>query len=172
MEAFYSRFLIIGHIFVKYINLNTFFNMMRIVLFFFMFVQMNGFAQTSPVKWSFELKNAGSGKTEFIAQADISSGWNIYSVYMEEGGPVPTAFTFDEIEKGKLEGQVIEKSEKIAAFDDLFEMNVIKFKNKAEFSQLIASSESNVKLKGNVFFMCCDSQRCLPPTKVVFDLKL
>ncbi len=129
-------------------------------------------AQQSPVKWSFELKNKSGGKAEFIAKADISKGWNIYSVYMEDGGPVPTSFTFDEVVRGSLEGQIVEKSEKIAAYDDLFEMNVVKFKNIAEFSQVVANLDGNIKLKGNVLFMCCDSQRCLPPSKIPFDLKL
>jgi thiol:disulfide interchange protein DsbD len=146
---------------------------MRYLFFILAVIQLNNvYGQASPVKWSFELKNAGSGKAEFLALAEISKGWNIYSVYMDEGGPVPTSFTFEELEKAKLEGKIIEKSEKITSFDNLFEMDVIKFKEKAEFSQFLVAAEGNVKLTGHVFFMCCDSQRCLPPTKVPFDLKL
>lgn len=130
------------------------------------------FGQTSPVKWSFDIKKASADKAEFQATADISSGWNIYSVYMEDGGPIPTSFNFDKIENGKIEGNVIEKSQKITAFDNLFEMNVIKFKDKAEFTQAITNIESGFKVKGFVYYMCCDSQRCLPPTKAEFDLKL
>ncbi len=128
--------------------------------------------QTSPVKWSFDLKKTDSSKAEFVAKADISKGWNIYSVYMGPDGPVPTAFTFDNDAKSILDGNIVEKSDKISAYDELFEMQVIKFKNEAIFSQLVNHSNQNLSLKGNVLFMCCDSQRCLPPTSVPFDLKL
>lgn len=128
-------------------------------------------AQTSPVKWTFKLKKLDNQKSEFIAIADINKGWNIYSVYMEEDGPIPTSFTFSEVINGSLEGKIIEKSNKISVFDELFEMQVIKFKEIAEFSQIF-SGEAGLSLKGNVIFMCCDSKRCLPPATVPFDLKL
>jgi hypothetical protein len=146
---------------------------MKYLILFFPFLSSYALmAQQSPVKWSFELKSKNMESAEFTAKADISKGWNIYSVYMDDGGPVPTSFAFEEIIKGSLIGQIVEKSEKISAYDELFEMKVIKYKNYAEFSQIIAKSESTIKLKGNVLFMCCDSQRCLPPSKIPFDLKL
>lgn len=146
---------------------------MKYLLLFLTIVSCNGlFAQQAPVRWSFELKSTATGKAEFTAKATINKGWNIYSVYMEDGGPVPTAFTFEQVIKGSLEGKIIEKSEKISAYDDLFEMNVIKFKNTAEFSQALSYVDKELRLMGNVLFMCCDSQRCLPPVKEPFDLKL
>jgi hypothetical protein len=146
---------------------------MKVLLLIISIVSCNVlFAQQAPVKWSFELKSTNAGKAEFTAKAIINKGWNIYSVYMEEGGPVPTVFTFDQVVKGSLEGKIIEKSEKITAYDDLFEMDVIKFKNTAEFSQALVYADKELRLMGNVLFMCCDSQRCLPPVKVPFDLKL
>jgi hypothetical protein len=126
-------------------------------------------AQNSPVKWSFKLNKLNNEKAEFYAKADIEKGWNIYSVYMGEDGPIPTSFSFDEIINGKIEGKVIEKSEKITVHDDLFDMQVIKFKDIAEFTQSL--SGSNLSVKGSVVYMCCDSKRCLPPTEVNFDLK-
>jgi hypothetical protein len=124
----------------------------------------------SPVKWSFNLVKSANNSAEFLATADISKGWNIYSVYMGEDGPVPTSFSFDNIDGGILKGKIVEKSHKISAFDELFSMEVIKFKEKAEFSQLLDGQ--NISLKGTVMYMCCDSQRCLPPTSVPFALKL
>lgn len=126
-------------------------------------------AQNSPVKWSFKLNKVNDEKSEFYAKAEIAKGWNIYSVYMGEDGPIPTSFSFDEIVNGKIDGQVVEKSEKISVHDDIFDMQVIKFKDIAEFSQLL--SGKNLAIKGSVTYMCCDSKRCLPPTEVSFDLK-
>ena len=145
---------------MKYINF----------LLFFLFQQV-AFAQNSPVSWDFSLNKTSESKAEFLAKANIAKGWNIYGVYMGNDGPVPTSFDFTEITLASLDGNIVEKSLKISVYDDLFEMDVIKFKEQAEFVQSI-NAKSGTKIKGTVLFMCCDSKRCLPPASVPFDLKL
>ncbi len=148
--------------------------MRRLGLFLFLFIGFNAFSQDatpSPVKWGFELKKSKDDKVEFVASAKIEKGWNIYSVYMGQDGPIPTEFVFDKIENGSLEGKIVEHSTPIKVHDEMFDMEVIKFKEMAKFSQTIAS-KNGLKLQGEVLFMCCDSKRCLPPTTEKFNLSL
>jgi len=55
---------------------------------------------------------------------------------------------------------------------EMFGVNVIKFKDKAEFRQKIKGASSGTTIKGNVSFMTCDAEKCLPPVSVPFAVKL
>jgi hypothetical protein len=124
-----------------------------------------------PVKWTFDLVGKNESNSQFKAIAKIDKGWNIYSVYMSDEGPIPTSFDFKKVEGGELEGKVIELSNAIKSIDPLFDMEVVKFKEEAIFTQAIKGSKG-LKLQGSVMYMCCDSNRCLPPTTEVFNLSL
>jgi hypothetical protein len=150
------------------------FDLKKLFVYFSMITSMSIFAQQdskSPVTWTFEVKPNTEGKFEFSAVAKIEKDWNIYSVYMEEGGPIPTSFTFENLDGSVLDGKIVELSKSIKVHDDLFEMDVIKFKDTAKFSQLIAGKKGAM-IQGTVEYMCCDSKRCLPPTVKKFNLSL
>ncbi|MBK9688865.1 MAG: hypothetical protein IPO65_14360 [Saprospiraceae bacterium] len=135
-----------------------------------LFLSLLSMAQKSPVSWSFTLDKTKAQKSEFKATAQINKGWNIYAVYMSDEGPIPTSFTFDQVQNGAIEGKIKEMSKSIKGFDELFEMEVVKFKEEAVFTQAFTNTGA-LRVKGSVTFMCCDSERCLPPATVQFDLK-
>ncbi len=135
-----------------------------------LFLSLLSMAQKSPVSWSFSLDKTKAQKSEFKATAQINKGWNIYAVYMSDEGPIPTSFTFDQVQNGAIEGKIKEMSKSIKGFDELFEMEVVKFKEEAVFTQAFTNTGA-LRVKGSVTFMCCDSERCLPPATVQFDLK-
>lgn len=139
-------------------------------LFVFTVISLVLSAQKSPVSWKFSLEAQNNEKTTFVAKADIAKGWNIYAVYMSDEGPIPTSFSFDNIINGSKDGDVKEVSTPIKGHDDLFDMEVIKFKHEAVFSQSF-KTKPGFQLTGSVTFMCCDNERCLPPATVNFDLK-
>lgn len=135
-----------------------------------LFFSLLSMAQKSPVSWKFSLEKSGSDASEFKASAQIAKGWNIYAVYMSDEGPIPTSFAFDLVQNGVLQGKIIEASKPIKGYDELFEMDVIKFKEEAVFTQAFKTA-GGLMVSGSVTFMCCDSERCLPPATVQFDLK-
>ncbi|MBK7008555.1 MAG: sugar transporter [Saprospiraceae bacterium] len=135
-----------------------------------LFLSLLSMAQKSPVSWSFSLDKTKAQESEFKATAQINKGWNIYAVYMSDEGPIPTSFTFDQVQNGAIEGKIKEMSKSIKGFDELFEMEVVKFKEEAVFTQAFTNTGA-LRVKGSVTFMCCDSERCLPPATVQFDLK-
>ncbi|HRG64665.1 MAG TPA: protein-disulfide reductase DsbD family protein [Saprospiraceae bacterium] len=136
----------------------------------FLFISLLSMAQKSPVSWSFSLDKTQAQTSEFKATAQINKGWNIYAVYMSDEGPIPTSFTFDQVQNGVMDGKIKEMSKAIKGFDELFEMEVVKFKEEAVFTQAFSTTGA-LRVKGSVTFMCCDSERCLPPATVQFDLK-
>ncbi|MGB1217615.1 MAG: protein-disulfide reductase DsbD domain-containing protein, partial [Saprospiraceae bacterium] len=56
-------------------------------------------------------------------------------------------------------------------FDDIFEMNVIKFGKSVTFTQRIESADRKT-ISGYLEFMSCDAEKCLPPDDVEFSFTL
>ncbi len=125
--------------------------------------------ELDPVQWSFEVEKTSSSEYILIYKAEITDGWNIYSQHLDDGGPVATAFTIEDKQGVEVLGEIIEPSKAKKSYDELFEMDVVKFGGNAEFRQKISTSKSSFKVKGFVTFMCCDDTKCLPPTDVDFE---
>ena len=129
------------------------------------------FGQTySPVKWSFELISENEDSFKVRATADISDKWVIYSSRMEDDGPIPTSMQLSE--NIKTTGSLEEPLKSIKGYDDLFEMEVIKFSKRAVFEQKISPDPKLTVVKGYITFMTCDGLRCLPPQNIPFSLPI
>jgi len=135
-------------------------------LFIVLGLSFNTFAQkTVPVTWSFDLVKISETEYELKAVAKMQPSWVIYSQFTDDTGPIPTFFMVDGMSV-KFE----EKSKVIKEYDEMFEVDVMKFKEIAVFIYGIKKSDKN-NVTGSVEYMTCDGQRCLPPVEVTFDLK-
>lgn len=124
----------------------------------------------NPVTWTFELgtPDKENNTIELIATATIDNNWALYSQHTPDGGPIATSFDFGDAE---IIGKTAETKPK-KEYSDLFELDVLKFKEKAVFTQKLKFSDFSKKLKGSVRFMCCDGQKCLAPTEVSFEFDI
>lgn len=123
-----------------------------------------------PVKWEFESKKLSEDTYELTFIANIEEHWALYSQFIEEGGPIPTAFTFEDSDTYTLIDNVVESDEnKVTKHDSVFEMEVSKFYDKAVFTQIIKVTNPEAVVSGSLVFMTCDDERCLPPTDVPFE---
>lgn len=145
--------------------------MKYILLLFLAFGTLSAFGQDKslPVKWSFDIIPEGK-QYVFKAIAKLDDNWAIYSQHTEDGGPVALKFFYDE--KIKLEGETIEESEAIKKMSNLFEVEVIKYKKEAIFTQRFSNINELKTFSGSLKFMCCDEQRCLAPTVIEFDIAI
>lgn len=146
---------------------------MRTFIFSCLFTFIASFAisqNVKPVTWDFEVKQNEDASYTLTVTAKMKGDWAIYSQHTEKGGPIPLKFTYEDgIE---LLGDTREESEVIKKMSELFELEVIKFKKEAVFTQKFMALGDNSSIKGTLTFMCCDDMRCLPPTEVVFDVAL
>lgn len=126
--------------------------------------------KVNPVSWNFEVSQNKDESYTFTATAKMKGEWAIYSQHTEEGGPIPLKFNYED--GVKLKGETKEESKAIKKMSDLFEIEVIKFKKEAIFTQVFIPEEGQSAIKGSLLFMCCDSKRCLAPTNVEFDVAL
>ena len=127
--------------------------------------------------WRFSSNHLEDETYELIFEAQIDEGWTIYSMFLEDGGPIPTSLTLESKHQellGKASEQTKQNSNRKSGYDDLFDMNVIKYKNDLTIKQKIkvAKQDANKPVQGYVTFMACDHEKCMPPTDVDFSLKL
>jgi len=127
-----------------------------------------------PVKWSLKAEKTDEQTYDLVFKAVMDKGWYIYSQYLEgEDGPDATSFNFDENDHLKTEGKAREESaHRFEGLDEIFDMNVIKFKNEVTFTQPVQVSDVSQTIKGYIEFMTCNDRQCLPPAEVPFKVNL
>ena len=125
-----------------------------------------------PVKWDFSVNQISEKEYELVFDANMDKGWYLYSQDMEDDGPVPTTFNFDENINIQLADSIAEVGELKEGYDELFEMNIKKYADKVSFSTLISVLDTTNKVvTGHVRYMTCEEQRCLPPKELPFEFK-
>ena len=128
----------------------------------------------NPVQWSFEVKTLENGRYALEARAQITKGWSIYAQeFGSEDGPIPTHFQFEyDANKVDFLSKVEERGQRLEAYDELFEMNVAKFKESVVFVQNVEIKTKPVLIQGYVTYMCCNDDSCLPPIDQPFMFEL
>ncbi len=123
-----------------------------------------------PVKWAFSTKPGDNGQVMVQFTATIDAGWHLYSQFIEEGGPIPTTFTFEDAQGYTRVGKVKELGDLHKAYDETFEMELSYFDKKVTFSQAVTLQGESAVVSGYLEFMVCDDEKCLPPEAVDFSI--
>lgn len=128
----------------------------------------------NPVKWTFTAVKKADKQYQLIATATITGNeWHIYSQNTPDGGPVATAFTFKKNPLVTLSGKPSETGKLVTKYEKVFGVDVKYYSNKVVFTQAITlRSAVKTNLSGEVEFMVCNDERCLPPQSVNFDVKI
>lgn len=136
-----------------------------IMLFLLTVLSINVQAQFyDPVEWSYETKDLGKGEVELVFIATVENNWHIYSQFIDEGGPIPTTFTYKESPNYKLIGKIVEKGEIIQEYDENFQMDLKYFGGTVRFVQKIkVLTDKDFKITAEGEYMACDDKQCTPP---------
>ncbi|SKB71671.1 thiol:disulfide interchange protein DsbD [Salegentibacter holothuriorum] len=145
----------------------------KFLLFLILLVSANVDAQIyDPVKWSTSVEKISQTEFELVTKAQIEPGWHLYSQKVPENGPIPTSFSYEQGEGYELIGET-QEDEGRTINDPVFNMVITFFENQAEFRQRIKLTQEELKsIKGEVAFMVCDDERCLPPTYIDLNFDL
>jgi len=134
--------------------------------------------QKNPVTWTFEISEKPNvmGMYEITFTATIEDKWHMYSQNLPspDDGPLPTVFTYEYKNEFDVVGPVSEVTKAHSVFDDVFEVQVNYFDNKAVFKQMIGLTDKSkgAFVKGTVSYMVCNDVTCLPPNDVSFSLEI
>ncbi|NND09366.1 MAG: thioredoxin fold domain-containing protein [Saprospiraceae bacterium] len=141
------------------------------LFFSLLFFLTNGQIHT-PVTWHVDYTHLEGDRYKLVFSAEIDKGWAVYSQYLEsDEGPVATTINYSDPDGFESLAEAVESGKKKEGFDDLFEMNVIKFMEEYVIEQELRA-QPNTSIAGYINYMTCDDVRCLPPTDVDFELKL
>ena len=125
-----------------------------------------------PVKWDYKAVTTPEF-TKIIFTADIQEGWYLYAQELPEGGPIPTSFNFETDGALNFPALATEKSEfTLFSYDEMFGMELKKYKHQVTFTYQIAKASPIKNLKGYLEFMCCDGTQCLAPKIIEFSINL
>jgi thiol:disulfide interchange protein DsbD len=130
------------------------------------------FAQIfDPVEWEYEVKRISESEAELTFIASIESGWHLYAQKIEGDGPIPTSFTFQDLDGAELVGDVSEE-EGHTEMDPNFGIELKYFSDEAKFVQKVKVSGTATTIRGELEFMVCNDERCLPPDYLPFEFKV
>lgn len=145
---------------------------LNITLFFLIGILGSVLAQ-KPVNYSWTVKALTDNTYSITFKAKIQEGWYTYSQYLENDlGPVPTSINFESKNQKKI-GKAVEtsskSSNKVEGYDDLFDMNITKYKKDLTIVQKFQVTDPTKTVSGFLEYMTCDDNQCLPPTAVEFS---
>ncbi|NOT38313.1 MAG: hypothetical protein HOP11_13150 [Saprospiraceae bacterium] len=125
-----------------------------------------------PIKVQASLKKISEKQFAVQFETTIEKGWHIYSSDLpSDDGPRGSGIEFTKDDNFSLDGKVEEICEhKWSGYDDIFEMNVTKFKEKASFTQKINIVDITKPVKGFFTYQTCDASKCLPPKNLAFEI--
>ncbi len=115
-----------------------------------------------PVEWTTSVNDLGDDNFEIVFMAEIDPGWSIYSQHIDEGGPIPTSFNFENVGDGyELIGKT-EEGTPVEKFDKIFEMDMAFFFEHATFKQKIKRTNPSLTTV-NVYleYQTCDDEKCI-----------
>ncbi|WP_047545097.1 protein-disulfide reductase DsbD family protein [Psychroserpens sp. Hel_I_66] len=119
-----------------------------------------------PVKWKTTVEKISDTEYDLISSTTIESGWHLYSQNVPEDGPIPTTFSYKPNSDFEIIGNTSEE-EGHTVQDPVFQMKIKFFEDKAEFRQRIKILNQELSVvEGEVEFMACDDEKCLPPDYV------
>lgn len=137
-----------------------------------LFIILPSFAQSDKVQWTTEVKELSEGKYQIDLIATVENGWYIYSQFMEPGGPIPTAITFENLDqpKASISEKVSESAEiEKEHFDTIFDITIKKFGGEVRFSKIIELKDEK-SLIAKVTYMTCNDEMCLPPKEDIIPI--
>ncbi len=147
--------------------------MKKIIIVLVLIVFTISAATAQKVTWSYTAKKIAGDKYELHITAQPPVGWHIYSQNTPDGGPVPTAFTFNKNPLVTFSGKAKEAGKLVTYYDKNFKVNVKYFDGKAEFVQTITvKGKVKTNITGEVESMICNDKQCLPPTSEKFTIAL
>ncbi|MDR2918922.1 MAG: thioredoxin family protein [Tannerella sp.] len=124
----------------------------------------------TPTKWDIKLIDSESAEKEVRFTAKSDKGWHLYDMNLPEGGPISTSFTFETKRGVELIGTPTPSVAPQKIYDESFNMELRWYPGTVTFTQKIKVTDpKKFRLKGDVGFMVCNDENCLPPDRIQFD---
>lgn len=122
-----------------------------------------------PVKWDIKLIDSDSAEKEIQFTAVADAGWHVYDMNLPPGGPISTSITFETKQGVELIGRPVSSVAPSTVHDETFNMELRWYAGTVVFTQKInVTDPRRFRIAGEVEFMACNDETCLPPNRVTF----
>lgn len=124
-----------------------------------------------PIEWSYDVRELNDHEAELRFTAIMEDDWHIYATDLpKDQGPIPTDFVFEKSSDYRLVGS-LQSGEYITKYDPNFQMDLNFYEGTAVFRQKIKREASeDFKVKGELTYMVCNDEMCLPPEYLPFEM--
>ncbi|MDR3129124.1 MAG: thioredoxin family protein [Tannerellaceae bacterium] len=123
----------------------------------------------TPVLWNIERKVGKEVDTLFFT-AVCEEGWHIYDTGLPVGGPVSTSVSFEVMEGVEWMGNLFSSVPSEKVYDTTFDMELRWFSKEVSFFIPFKISDTvTFHLIGELEYMACDAEQCLPPERISFS---
>ncbi|MEG1574020.1 MAG: protein-disulfide reductase DsbD family protein, partial [Bacteroidales bacterium] len=141
-----------------------------LVLILLLLSTISSFAQIlDPVKWTFSQKRISDTEVELQYNAKIETGWHLYATELPDGGPIPTTITYSELHGVELTDGLNANKEAVDKYEPLFELHLKWYNDNVILIQKVKIVSPDYKIKGEIRYMGCNDNTCLPPTIKSFE---
>ncbi len=145
---------------------------LRLLVILLFTISMSQAQILDPVEWHFSKEKVSENTFDLHLTATMDPGWYIYGMDLAPGGPIPTSIRFDQNQGYTLVGELSAPPAEVK-FDPNFNMDIPMYGGSVRFTQRVrVLSESPVQVTGELEYMSCDDQRCLPPDFMGFSFSL
>lgn len=114
-----------------------------------------------PIQWSVKTQQLDGNKYEVQISAIIEEGWHLYTTKLPEGGPLPTTFTFNTPTGYSLVGDIKEITKSKSEHDEIFDLDITYFEQRANFSQEISLANDAATVNFTVEYQACYNDKCV-----------
>ena len=142
------------------------------IVFVLIFFSKVSYGQGTPaVNWNFKVEQLSKHEIILSTTANIAPGWHLYSQQLKEGGPQPTRFNFYLSDEYIPVGKANEKGSQTKFYDEIYEMEITWYTETVSFLQKFRLNEPVTTIKGEVEYMTCNNQICVPD-RTEFDIEV
>lgn len=140
------------------------------ILMIFGMSQANAQMVTDAIKWTAKMSNNEKGEVTLTFNAKLQAGWHVYDVNLPKDGPTSTEIEFDGGKGFEVVGKLTADRKPDEVYDENFGMTLRWFGKEVNFTQKVKITDpQNFKIAGDVIFMICNDQTCLPPDRLAFS---
>lgn len=119
-----------------------------------------------PVHWKVSSEPLSDTTLLLSLSATIDEGWHLYAMDIPEDGPLPTSIVLNGLTPVSAWQSSVSPD---TVFDENFLMSLAFYSEEITFSQICRISTGSAQ-SGEIHYMACNDQQCLPPTTFTFSL--
>ena len=140
----------------------------KLMMMFALATMVEGQIMT-PVRWKVSMEDSASPEKTILFSATIDKGWHLYDMNLPAGGPVSTSFRFETLSGAERTGSPTPSVQPTVVYDELFGMELRWYGEQVVFAQKIRVTDAGkFNIVGEVEFMACNDEMCLPPERIAF----